>query len=106
MSVRPASDEAVVTALCDALAPYSWRRFTPGLLARIALAVRDRQELAAVLSGLPGAAVGSWERLEPADRADARVPRLVGFLAGLRWTEASLPATCATLAGALGPGSR
>jgi hypothetical protein len=100
--VRPASDEAVATALCDALAPYSWRRFTPGLLARIALAVRDRQELAAVLSGLPGAAVGSWERLEPADRSDERVARLVGFLVDLRWTEATLLATCATLAGALG----
>jgi hypothetical protein len=103
--VRPASDEAVVTALRDALAPYSWRRFTPGMLARVALAVRDRQELTALLSGLPGAATGSWERLEPADRSDARVARLVGRLAGLRWAEASLPATCAVLAGALGPES-
>jgi hypothetical protein len=102
VDARTPSDDPVVAVLCTALAPYPWRRFTAGLLARFALAVRDRQELTAVLSGLPGVAVGSWERLEPADRSDERVARLVGFLADLRWTEATLLATCATLAGALG----
>jgi hypothetical protein len=102
MNARTPSDESVVAALCAALAPYPWRHFTPELLARFALAVRDRQELAAVLAEVQGAAVGTWERLEPAERADARVPRIVRFLADLRWAELSLPATCRNLAGVLG----
>ena len=100
MNARTPSDEAVVAALCEALAPYSWRHFTPELLARFALAAHDRQDLTDVLSAVQGAAVGSWERLEPADRSDARVARIVGFLAELRWAEASLLATCGILAGA------
>jgi hypothetical protein len=103
MNARTPSDESVVAALCAALAPYPWRRFTPELLARFALAVRDRQELAAVLSRVPGAAVGTWTRVEPAERSDARVPRIVELLADVRWAELSLPATCRNLAGALGP---
>lgn len=96
-------DEAVVAALCEALAPYLWRRFTTELLARFALAARDRQEVTALLSALPGAEVGSWEPLEPADRSDVRVTRIVGFLADLRSTETSLLATCRNLAAGLGP---
>jgi hypothetical protein len=103
MNARTPNDEAVVAALCAALAPYPWRHFTPELLARFALAVRDRQELAAVLSEVPGAVVGTWQRLEPAERSDARVPRIVELLAAVRWAELSLPATCRNLAGALGP---
>ena len=100
MDARTPSDETVTAALCSALAPYPWRRFTPELLARFALAVRDRQELAAVLSGLDGTAVGTWERLEPAERTDARVPRIVASL-DIRWAELSLPAMCRSLAGVL-----
>lgn len=99
----PKAEEAVVAALCAALAPYPWRQFTPELLARFALAARDRQELATVLSEVQGAAVGTWKRLEPAERADARVPRIVELLGDLRWTEASLLATCRNLVGVLGP---
>lgn len=102
MSARTPSDEVVVAALHAALAPYPWRSFTPELLARFALAARDRQELAAALSEVHGAAVGTWDRLEPAGRADARVPRIVEFLADLRWTETSLLATCRNLVGVLG----
>jgi hypothetical protein len=103
VDAKPPDDDAVVTALCEALAPYYWRRFTPDLLARFALAVRDRQELTALLSALQGAAVGGWERLEPAERSDVRILRIVRFLADLRWAESSLLATCGMLAGALGP---
>ena len=106
MDARQPGADGDVAALCEALAPYSWRRFTPELLVRFALAVRDRQELTAVLSGLRGAAVGTWDRLEPADRSDARVARLVDLLADLRWAEASLRATCGTLAAALAPDLR
>jgi hypothetical protein len=100
---RTPSQEPVVAALCAALAPYPWRHFTPELLARFALAVRDRQELAAVLSEVPGAVVGTWQRLEPAERSDARVPRIVELLADVRWAELSLPAMCRNLAGLVGP---
>jgi len=103
VNARTPGDEAVVAALCAALAPYPWRRFTPELLARFALAARDRQELAAVLSEVQGAAVGTWERLEPTERSDARVPRIVEFLADLRWAELSLLAMCRNLVGVLGP---
>ena len=103
MTARTPSDDDVIAALCAALAPYPWRRFTPELLARFALAARDRVELAAALSSVPGAAVGSWERLEPAERADARVPGIVELLADLRWAETSLVATCRNLVGVLGP---
>jgi len=103
MSARTPSDDAVVAALCAALAPYPWRRFTPELLARFALAARDRQELALALSEVQGATLGTWERLEPATRADARVPRVVEFVADLRLAELSLLATCRNLVGVLGP---
>jgi hypothetical protein len=102
VSARTPSDEEVVAALRAALAPYPWRRFTPELLARFALAARDRQELAAALSEVQGAAVGTWERLEPAERADARVPGIVELLADLRWAETSLVATCRDLVHVLG----
>jgi hypothetical protein len=101
VNARTPSDEAVIAALCAALAPYPWRHFTPELLARFALAARDRQELAAVISDVPGAAVGTWWSLEPAARADARVPRVVEFLADLRCAELSLLATCRNLVGVL-----
>lgn len=106
MSARTPSDEEVATALCEALAPYSWRRFTPEMLARFALAARDRKELAAALAKVQGAAIGTWQRLEPAERADARVPRIVESLADVRWAQTSLLATCRNLVGVLGPEPR
>lgn len=98
MTAKTPGDEAFVAALCEALAPYPWRRFTPELLARFAVAARDRQELTAVLGALPGAAVGSWERLEPADRPDGRTAPLVEFLTDRRWNSSRLPALCRDLA--------
>jgi hypothetical protein len=103
VNARTPSDDEVIDALCAALAPYPWRHFTPELLTRFALAAYDRQELATVLAEVQGAAVGSWERLEPAERADVRVPRVVELLANLRWAELSLSAMCRDLVGVLGP---
>lgn len=96
------SEDTVIAALCAALAPYPWRRFTPELLARFALAARDRQDLAAALAQVDGAEIGTWERLEPADRADARVPRVVDSIADLRWPDLSLLATCQNVVRVLG----
>jgi len=98
VNVKTPGDEAFVAALCEALAPYPWRRFTPELLARFALAARDRQALTAALSALRGAAVGNWERLEPVDRSDARAAPLIDFLTDRRWTSSRLPALCRDLA--------
>ena len=52
------ADAEVVVALDAALSPYRWRRFTAELLARVALAARDRQQLTAVLAEVEGATVG------------------------------------------------
>jgi hypothetical protein len=79
VDARTPSDEAVVAALCEALAPFSWRRFTPELMAQFALAARDRRELEALLSALPGASVGGWERLEPTSRGTLGWPGPPGF---------------------------
>jgi hypothetical protein len=80
-----------------ALQPYQWRRFRPELLARAVLAAKDRQHLHGLLTDVPGAAVGRWEPLEPADRDDARLPGLVAFLSSRRWTELSLSTLCREL---------
>ncbi|MGH3505592.1 MAG: hypothetical protein ACRDO2_00135 [Nocardioidaceae bacterium] len=106
MTARTPSDETVVAAMCAALAPYPWRRFTPELLARFALAVSDRHGLEEGLLTVQGAAVGRWDRLMPVERDDPRVPRLVEFLTSHRWTELSLPALCRSLFGVLGSESR
>lgn len=103
MDSKTPREDAVVAALCAALVPYPWRRFTPELLARFALAARDRQELAAALAQVDGAEVGTWERLEPAARADTRVPRVVDSIADLRWPDLSLVATCQNVVRVLGP---
>jgi hypothetical protein len=87
----------VVPALCAALEPYQWRRFTPELFARYVLAARDRQSLQVVLVTVPGASVGCWGSLEPAPRDDPRAAPLVDFLASHRWTELSLPTLCRNL---------
>lgn len=104
MNAKTPGDEAFVAVLREALAPYPWRRFTPELLARFGLAARDRQALTAALSAMPGAAVGGWERLEPVDRADARVAPLIDFLTDRRWTSSRLPALCRDLAALVADG--
>jgi hypothetical protein len=65
--VRPASSgDARVRAVSEALSPYAWRRLTPEMVSRRALAAIDGR----------GAAVA---------RHDARIGVLVAFLAGCRW---------------------
>jgi hypothetical protein len=98
VTAKTPGDEAFVAALCEALAPYPWRRFTPELLARFALAAHDRQALTVALSSMRGAAVGGWERLEPVDRSDGRAAPLVEFLTDRRWPSLRLPALCRDLA--------
>ncbi len=88
--------------MCAGLSPYPWRRFTPELLARLALAARDRHLLEKALASVPGAAVGRWEVLAPVGRDDARVAPIVEFLGCLRWTELRLPTLCENLAGVPG----
>jgi hypothetical protein len=90
-------NEVLVEAACAALRPYQWRSFTPELLARLLLASHDRQRLHGLLTGVPGAAVGTWDVLDPADRHDVRVTVLVEFLMSHRWTELSLCALCREL---------
>jgi hypothetical protein len=90
-------NEELVEAACAALRPYQWRSFTPELLARLLLAASDRQRLHGLLVGVPGAAVGTWGVLDPADRHDGRVGVLVEFLASHLWTERSLCALCREL---------
>jgi len=90
-------NEELVEAVCAALRPYQWRSFTPELLARLLLAASDRQRVQGLLAGVPGAAVGTWDVLDPADRHDVRVSVLVEFLVSHHWTELSLGALCREL---------
>jgi hypothetical protein len=101
VTARTPEDESVVSALCAALEPYPWRRFTPDLFARFVLAAHDRRSLHLVLGAVPGASVGSWTTLEPVPRDDVRAAPLVEFLVAHRWTELSLPALCRNLCGVL-----
>jgi hypothetical protein len=90
-------NEELVEAACAALRPYQWRSFTPELLARLLMAASDRQGVHGLLVGVPGAAVGTWDVLDPADRHDVRVSVLVEFLVSHHWTELSLGALCRKL---------
>ena len=92
----PRNDE-LVEAACAALRPYQWRSFTPELVARLLLAAGDRQGLRRLLVGVPGAVVGAWDVLDPADRDDPRVSVLVEFLMSHHWTQLSLCALCREL---------
>ncbi len=89
--------ESHADAVASALEPYQWRRLRPELMGRMVLAASDRQQVRGLLLGVPGVAVGDWGPLEPADRADPRLTRLVEFLTAHRWTELSLGALCAQL---------
>ena len=97
MTTTDPRNEELVEAGCAALRPYQWRSFTPELLARLLLAANDRQRVDGLLVGVPGAAVGTWDVLDPADRHDARVSVLVEFLMSHHWTELSLCALCREL---------
>ncbi len=90
-------DQAAVDAMCAVLEPYAWRSFTPELVARFMVAASDRESLRTGLVGVPGAAVGSWGRLEPAAPDDRRLEPLVEFLTSHRWTQLRLPALCRAL---------
>jgi hypothetical protein len=92
----PRSEE-LVEAACAALRPFQWRSFAPELLARLLLAASDRQRMHGLLVGVPGAAVGTWDVLDPADRDDVRVSVLVEFLVSHHWTELSLGVLCQEL---------
>ena len=97
MTTTDPRNEELAEAACAALRPYQWRRFTPELLARLLLAASDRQRMHDLLVGVPGAAVGTWDVLVPADRHDVRVGFLVEFLVSHHWTELSLSALCRKL---------
>ena len=101
MTTTDPPNEVLVEAACAALRPYQWRSFTPELLARLLLAANDRQRTHGLLIGVPGAAVGTWDVLDPADRHDMRVSVLVEFLMSHHWTELSLCALCRELLGLL-----
>jgi hypothetical protein len=101
VTARTPEDESVVSALCAALEPFPWRRFTPELFARLVLAAHDRRSIHAVLATVPGASIGSWTTLEPVPRDDARAAPLVEFLVSHRWTELSLAMLCRNLCAVL-----
>lgn len=93
MSSSP-QDETVAAAIA-ALTPFTWRSLPPRLVARRVVAATDRHDLAELLRGVPGAAVGRWEgppRL--ADQDDPRVINLVEFLEAFTWTKLSLSFLC------------
>ena len=94
MTTTDPRNEDLVEAASATLRPYQWRSSTPELLARLLLAASDRQRLHGLLVGVPGAAVGMWDVLDPADRHDVRVSLLVEFLVSHHWTALSLCALC------------
>jgi hypothetical protein len=97
MTATSPRDGSRAAAVCAALAPYSWRNFTPERLARLVLAAHDRHALMGVLGAVAGADVGPWAPPEPADATDPRLPALVEFLSSHRWTELTLRNLCVRL---------
>jgi hypothetical protein len=94
--------EESTAAIFAALNPYTWRSFTPELLARRVVAACDRRDLAELLEAVPGAVVGPWAGLpEPAHREDPRVLALVSFLESQPWRGLSLHTLCRLLVGVL-----
>jgi len=80
-----------MAAVYAALNPYSWRSFTPELVARRVVAATDRQALTDMLRSVPGAAVGEWAELpEPAGSGDPRVAALVRFMETHPWNQLRL----------------
>jgi hypothetical protein len=97
MTATSPRDGSSAAAVCAALAPYTWRKFTPERLARLVLAAHDRHVLAEMLDAVAGAEVGPWAPTEPTDADDPRLPALVEFLAAHRWTELTLRSLCVRL---------
>ena len=89
--------------MCETIALYPWRRFTPHLFARMALAAHDRQSLEDALATVHGASVGEWEALEPAERRDPRVVPLVHLLESHRWAGLQLQTLCRKVSAVLKP---
>ena len=84
-----------MAAVYAALNPYSWRSFTPDLVARRVVAATDRQALTDLLQTVPGASVGAWDELpEPADSRDPRVTALVRFMEDHPWNQLRLHTLC------------
>ena len=87
-----------MAAVFAALNPYTWRSFTPDLLARRVVAAHDRQALADLLRSVPGAVVGPWDDVpELAECDDPRVRALVEFLENHPWNQLRLPTLCRLL---------
>lgn len=84
--------DTFVTALCLTLGRYPWRRFTPLLLARMALAQWDRHVVERLLAEVPGTSPGAWGEVEPAPADDPRADALVAFLATHSWKHLSADA--------------
>ncbi|WP_030154217.1 hypothetical protein [Streptomyces sp. NRRL S-244] len=69
--LRPASlTDTRVCAVANALGPYEWRKLTPEMVSRRALAAMDHPE--------------ATDRV-PVPRHDERIGLLVEFLTGCRW---------------------
>ena len=99
--MSPSMGDGRCAAAAAALAPYAWRGLTDRMLARLVVGAADRQSLVDVLTGVPGADVGSFEPSEPAGAHDDRVDALVRILDGQLWRGWSLAGLCAHLLGAL-----
>jgi hypothetical protein len=102
MTASSPREAAGAVALCAALAPYNWRRFTPEWLARRALSAYDRHGLAELLGTVPGAEIGSWPPPGLADADDPRLSVLVKFLGSHQWTRLTLRTLCDRLLKVLG----
>jgi hypothetical protein len=93
--------DARVAAVAAALAPYPWRDFTDRMLARRVVGAVVRHDLTVFLSGLPGAHVGAFGPLEPAEPDDGRVEVLFRVLGRRRWRGSSLDRLCLDLVSSL-----
>lgn len=105
MTASDPREAAGAVALCAALAPYNWRRFTPEWLARRVLAAYDRHGLAQLLGTVPGTEIGPWPQPVVADADDPRLSALVKFLGSHQWTRLTLRALCDRLLKFLGEAS-
>jgi hypothetical protein len=85
-----AASVAAATAVAAALAPYGWRYLTDRMLARRAVAARDRHLVDRFVSSVPGIEVGADDPTGPADPHDARVAAAVDALSERRWREHTL----------------
>jgi hypothetical protein len=101
VDVAPWSTGPRATAVAAALAPYAWRDLTGSMLARRVLAAADRYSVVRLIHSVPGAAVGQWEPLGPADGDDPRVRGIASSLRGRGWRGWSVERVCVDLLTAL-----